>query len=100
MERLANQTDGYDIRIDQAIGSKNQLYGRWTWKNLPYQTLSTAKQFLTQFVLRTKLFALSRRCETAAAPDPTLTAECCPRSQALASVKDPFPCFFFRFLAG
>jgi hypothetical protein len=42
LEPLANQTDGYDIRIDQAIGSKNQLYGRWTWKNLPYQTLSTA----------------------------------------------------------
>ena len=42
LERLANSTDGYDVRIDQAIGSKNQLYGRWTWKDLPYQTQSTA----------------------------------------------------------
>ena len=37
LERLANQTDGYDIRIDQYIGTKNQLFGRWSWKNLPYQ---------------------------------------------------------------
>lgn len=37
LERLSNQTDGYDIRIDQYIGSKNQLFGRWSWKNLPYQ---------------------------------------------------------------
>jgi hypothetical protein len=38
LEPLANQTDGYDIRIDQYIGTKNQLFGRWSWKNLPYQT--------------------------------------------------------------
>ncbi len=37
LERLANQTDGYDIRIDQYIGTRNQLFGRWSWKNLPYQ---------------------------------------------------------------
>ena len=42
LERLANQTNGYDLRLDQAIGSKNQLYGRWSWKNLPYQSQSTA----------------------------------------------------------
>ena len=34
---MADQTDGYDIRIDQYIGTKNQLFGRWSWKNLPYQ---------------------------------------------------------------
>ncbi len=39
---LANQTDGYDIRIDQYIASKNLLYGRFTWKDLPFQALSTA----------------------------------------------------------
>ncbi len=37
LERLANKTDGFDTRIDQYIGSKNQLFGRWSWKNLPYQ---------------------------------------------------------------
>jgi len=42
LERLANQTDGYDLRLDQSIGSKNQLYGRWSWKDLPYQTQATA----------------------------------------------------------
>jgi hypothetical protein len=34
---LANETNGYDIRIDQYIGSKNLLFGRWSWKNLPQQ---------------------------------------------------------------
>jgi hypothetical protein len=37
LEPLANETNGYDIRIDQYIGSKNQLFGRWSWKNLPFQ---------------------------------------------------------------
>ncbi|MBV9771867.1 MAG: carboxypeptidase regulatory-like domain-containing protein [Bryobacterales bacterium] len=41
LERLANQTDGYDIRVDQYIGTKNQLFGRWSWKNLPYQAQAT-----------------------------------------------------------
>jgi hypothetical protein len=35
---LQNLTNGYDVRIDQYIGSKNLLYGRWTWKHLPTQT--------------------------------------------------------------
>jgi hypothetical protein len=39
---LANQTNGYDIRIDQYIGTKNQLFGRWTWKNLPQQSLTNS----------------------------------------------------------
>jgi hypothetical protein len=26
--------NGYDIRIDQNISSKQQLYGRWSWKNV------------------------------------------------------------------
>jgi hypothetical protein len=26
--------DGYDIRIDQNVNSKQQLYGRWSWKNV------------------------------------------------------------------
>jgi hypothetical protein len=38
LEPLANETNGYDVRIDQYIGSKNQLFGRWSWKNLPYQS--------------------------------------------------------------
>lgn len=42
LEPLANQTDGYDIRIDQYIGSKNQLFGRWSWKNLPYDLQANA----------------------------------------------------------
>lgn len=37
---LQNLTNGYDIRIDQYIGTKNLLYGRWTWKNLPTETLT------------------------------------------------------------
>lgn len=36
---LHNTTNGYDIRVDQYIGSKNQLFGRWSWKNHPYQSL-------------------------------------------------------------
>jgi len=39
---LANETNGYDVRIDQYIGSKNQLFGRWTWKNLPQQSLTNS----------------------------------------------------------
>jgi hypothetical protein len=26
--------NGYDIRIDQNLGSKQQLFGRWSWKNV------------------------------------------------------------------
>jgi hypothetical protein len=26
--------DGYDVRIDQNLNSKQQLYGRWSWKNV------------------------------------------------------------------
>jgi len=37
---LQNLTNGYDIRVDQYIGSKNLLFGRWTWKNLPTQSLT------------------------------------------------------------
>jgi hypothetical protein len=39
---LHNTTNGYDIRIDQYIGSKNQLFGRWSWKNHPYQALTSS----------------------------------------------------------
>jgi hypothetical protein len=27
-------TNGYDVRIDENFGSKNQLFGRWDWKNV------------------------------------------------------------------
>jgi Carboxypeptidase regulatory-like domain/TonB dependent receptor len=37
---LHNTTNGYDIRIDQYIGSRNQLFGRWSWKNHPFQALT------------------------------------------------------------
>ena len=40
LEPLANETNGYDIRVDQYIGTKNLLFGRWTWKNLPQQSLT------------------------------------------------------------
>ncbi len=39
---LANETNGYDIRIDHYIGTKNLLFGRWTWKNLPQQALTNS----------------------------------------------------------
>jgi hypothetical protein len=26
--------NGYDVRIDQVINSKQQIYGRWSWKNV------------------------------------------------------------------
>ena len=26
--------DGYDVRIDQSLSVKQQLYGRWSWKNV------------------------------------------------------------------
>ncbi len=37
LEPLSNQTNGFDVRIDQYIGSKNQLFGRFSWKDLPYE---------------------------------------------------------------
>jgi hypothetical protein len=37
LEPLANETNGYDIRIDHYIGTKNLLFGRWSWKNIPQQ---------------------------------------------------------------
>jgi Carboxypeptidase regulatory-like domain len=40
LQPLTNETNGYDIRIDQYIGTKNLLFGRWTWKNLPQQSLT------------------------------------------------------------
>ena len=39
---LANETNGYDLRFDQYISSKNLLFGRWTWKNLPQQALTNS----------------------------------------------------------
>jgi hypothetical protein len=39
---LHNTTNGYDVRIDQYIGSRNQLFGRWSWKNHPYQALTAS----------------------------------------------------------
>lgn len=39
---LTNQTDGFDIRIDQQINSKHLVYGRFTWKNLPFFSLANA----------------------------------------------------------
>lgn len=42
LERLANETNGYDLRFDQYIGSKNLLFGRWTWKNLPQQSTTNS----------------------------------------------------------
>ena len=38
---LPNKTDGYDIRIDHYINTKHLLYGRWTWKNLPFYSLAS-----------------------------------------------------------
>ena len=45
---LTNQTDGYDIRIDHNISSTHQIYGRWTWKNLP--SLSAANAGISQLL--------------------------------------------------
>jgi len=41
-EHLANETNGYDIRIDHNLSSKHVIYGRWTWKDLPFQSFATA----------------------------------------------------------
>jgi len=38
---LPNKTDGYDIRIDQYLNSKHLIYGRWSWKNLPFYSIAT-----------------------------------------------------------
>jgi hypothetical protein len=38
---VPNKTDGYDVRIDRYIGSKNQLYGRWSWKQIPRGSVNT-----------------------------------------------------------
>jgi len=39
---LTNETNGYDLRFDQYISTKNLLFGRWTWKNLPQQSLTNS----------------------------------------------------------
>jgi len=33
---VPSSTNGYDTRLDHAIGSKQQLYVRWSWKDIPY----------------------------------------------------------------
>lgn len=37
-----NDTDGFDVRIDQYVSSKHLIYGRWTWKDLPFLSPATA----------------------------------------------------------
>ena len=36
---LKNKTDGFDVRIDQYAGAKHQVFGRFSWKNIPAQTV-------------------------------------------------------------
>jgi len=31
-------TDGYDIRIDRTLSAKQQIFGRWSWKNIDSKT--------------------------------------------------------------
>lgn len=45
---LKNQTDGFDIRIDQNLSSNHLIYGRWTWKDLPF--LSAANPGISQLL--------------------------------------------------
>ncbi|MBV8731775.1 MAG: TonB-dependent receptor, partial [Acidobacteriia bacterium] len=45
---LTNTTDGFDIRIDHNVSSRHLIYGRWTWKDLPF--LSTANTGLSQLL--------------------------------------------------
>ncbi|HEY7392937.1 MAG TPA: TonB-dependent receptor [Bryobacteraceae bacterium] len=45
---LNNRTDGFDIRIDHNVSSRHLIYGRWTWKNIPY--LSAANAGLSQLL--------------------------------------------------
>lgn len=33
---IPSTTNGYDTRFDHAIGQKQQIYGRWSWKDIPY----------------------------------------------------------------
>ena len=42
LESLPDETNGYDVRIDHYMGTKNQVYGRWSWKNLPFSSQATA----------------------------------------------------------
>jgi len=39
---LTNRTDGFDVRIDHNLSTRHQIYGRWSWKDLPYLTAATA----------------------------------------------------------
>jgi hypothetical protein len=34
LQKIPYDTNGYDIRIDQIISPRQQVYGRWTWKHL------------------------------------------------------------------
>jgi hypothetical protein len=33
-------TDGYDVRIDRILTGKQQIFGRWSWKNISSQTVN------------------------------------------------------------
>src|SRR5262249_40632690 len=33
---VPSRTNGYDSRLDHAIGTKQQFYARWSWKDIPY----------------------------------------------------------------
>lgn len=40
LQPIPSRTDGFDLRIDQTINSKQQVYARYNWKNVLGQTVN------------------------------------------------------------
>ncbi|MGH9665930.1 MAG: carboxypeptidase regulatory-like domain-containing protein, partial [Bryobacteraceae bacterium] len=54
-----SSTDGYDIRIDHVINSKQQVFGRWSWKNIPYTQSNGAILPPDQYTISSRNLILS-----------------------------------------
>lgn len=52
-------TDGYDIRIDHNLTSKQQIFGRWSWKNISYSAQDAAFLPADQFSIASRNLVLS-----------------------------------------
>ncbi len=54
-----SSTNGYDFRIDHVINSKQQVFGRWSWKNIPYTQSSGAILPADQYTIASRNLILS-----------------------------------------
>jgi hypothetical protein len=53
--QIPSSTNGYDIRIDHAITPRQQIYGRWSWKDIPYYSTNGLLPTSTRDILNKNL---------------------------------------------